>query len=917
MALVYSFSFTSGWPRMTIMNRSLRLVVAGSVLAVVGCAAQHKQVVGAPATKQAVATQRTIDPKAFLSLSEIGPKLPAPATQPTTESNPPLEAVLLYAKARGAILQNQRAQAINYLQQALDLDPNSLELRIAMGRANLGAGGSPERAIESFEKALKIDPDNLDVQNELGRLYLLKGDLANGLAHLRLASETSGYKTDPEIAVVVDYRLARALQQAGYDRAALEVYEQLLKRFERPGFSLRGNPDLAYLVNRPELLYVDIGSLYEKNGDYAHALEAYEIVAKRTPENFDAQARVVRTLLALNRGKEAQTRALDVVRTFKASDDSIDLLREVYRRNGNEPGVVPALRQIYQERPKDHAVLFALTNTLDSLGKTADAEAMLSDAFAKNEGQNFDIAHRLVAMYLKHDEAPRAALLLIELSAKQPDLASQIGELWDDILHAGPHHFRLADLQKLQVPPDLEPAKEYWVSRVALINGRNNLANATLEKSTTLQPIFPPAYRAQLNSYWMHSTWDTPKKVAESNKLIASIEKQAPGLAAELRGTTALSQDKPVDAEKDFSQAITAGDNSADVQFFYALSFQKQGDLTKFEQLLWKLVSDHPSYDLAYTTLFGHYLEHNSAKQAMNVLSTWLQNDPASVNARLFQATVLTQAGKSDAAEHLLLDLFEENPDSQTIVSKLEEFYVSVNRLPTLVEHLEEQRASHPDNRAVVQALVDIYGEQNKTTEAAHDIEEFRKAVANDPDQLYLAAGLYTRIDDKVKSEEVLEQVLRIDPQHVGASNDLGYFWADQGKNLEKAEALIRTAVDAEPDNESFLDSLAWVLYKRGEFLQARKYLQQAIASTDSPDPVMLDHLGDVMYQLNDKTQAQELWKRSLTGIAASGGERTDLGPLRLQLEAKLKQAVQGGPVNVAPTAQKPVKTQQASLSGG
>jgi tetratricopeptide (TPR) repeat protein len=882
-----------------------------------GCATRPKQVVGIGA-KGAVATtnQQSADPKAYLTLDEIGPKLPAPATQAAaTQPDPPLEAVTLYAEARGAILQNQRNQAIHLLQQAIDLDPNSLELRIAMGRANLGTGGSPDRAIEAFETALRMDPDNLDVQNELGRLYLLKGDLPNALAHLRLASQTSGYSSDAEMAVVVDYRLGRALQQAGYDRAALQVYERLLKRFERPGFSLRGNPELAYLVNRPELLYVDIGQLYEKHQDYPKALEAYQVVAQRSPENFDAQSRVIKTLIALGRGKEAQSRALEAVRTFKASDDSIALLREVYRRNGNEMGVVSALRQIYQERPGDRSMLFALADTLDALGKPDDAQALLRDAYDRApDDQNFDIAERLVTLFLKRQEPVRAARLLIDLSAKQPDRISQIGDLWDEILHApGPGHFRLADLQRMEVTSDLEPARLYWVSRIAMLSSRNNLSNTALEQATQHSPLFPPAYRALLNSYWMRASWDTAKKASESEALAKSVETKMPPLAAELRGTSALNQDKAVDAQKAYAEAIAGGDKSADVQFFYALAFQKEGDANRFEKQLWKLISDHPGYDLAYTTLFSHYLGQNSPKQAMNVLSTWVQNDPASINARLFQATVLFQAEKKDAAERILLDLFEEKPDSQPVVQRLEEFYAAANRLPTLVEHLEAQRTAHPENRVAVSTLVDIYAEQNKTSEATRAIEDFRKAVGNDADQLYTAAGMYTRIDQKTASEQVLEQVLRIDPQHAGASNDLGYFWADQGKNLVRAEAMIRTAVEAEPDNESFLDSLAWVLYKRGDFAQARKYLEQAIGSSDSPDPVMLDHLGDVMYRLNDSSQAQSLWKKSLAGISNVNAQRSDLGPLRLQLESKLKQAGQGRPVDVAPVTQMPVKTQQAN----
>ena len=74
----------------------------------------------------------------------------------------------------------------------------------------------------------------------------------------------------------------------------------------------------------------------------------------------------------------------------------------------------------------------------------------------------------------------------------------------------------------------------------------------------------------------------------------------------------------------------------------------------------------------------------------------------------------------------------------------------------------------------------------------------------------------------------------------------------------------------------------------------------------------MLDHLGDVMYQLHDQSQAQQFWKRSLTGITGAAGTRSDLGPLRLQLESKLKQAGQGRPVDVAPSTRNGVKTEQA-----
>ncbi len=42
---------------------------------------------------------------------------------------------------------------------------------------------------------------------------------------------------------------------------------------------------------------------------------------------------------------------------------------------------------------------------------------------------------------------------------------------------------------------------------------------------------------------------------------------------------------------------------------------------------------------------------------------------------------------------------------------------------------------------------------------------------------------------------------LRQDPDDATVNNDLGYLYADQGKNLEKAEGMIRKALAEEPDN--------------------------------------------------------------------------------------------------------------------
>jgi len=185
-------------------------------------------------------------------------------------------------------------------------------------------------------------------------------------------------------------------------------------------------------------------------------------------------------------------------------------------------------------------------------------------------------------------------------------------------------------------------------------------------------------------------------------------------------------------------------------------------------------------------------------------------------------------------------------------------------------------------------------------------VEVARHQIGRAHEHALRLAGAFEAVDPRVLKEAAHDRddldVVR-DPRHAGASNDLGYSWADQGKNLDRAETLVKTAVAAEPDNQSFLDSLGWVLYKRGKFAEALVYFEKAIGPASRPDPVVLDHMGDVLYRLSKNDQAAKQWKRAQDRLDQVDSEREDLKKLRLQLMQKLRQQEKGQPVEVAPIA--------------
>jgi tetratricopeptide (TPR) repeat protein len=169
---------------------------------------------------------------------------------------------------------------------------------------------------------------------------------------------------------------------------------------------------------------------------------------------------------------------------------------------------------------------------------------------------------------------------------------------------------------------------------------------------------------------------------------------------------------------------------------------------------------------------------------------------------------------------------------------------------------------------------------------------------------------IYVNQGDYAKGEAELERLLERYPDDAGCNNDLGYLYAEQGKNLEKAEAMIRKALLEKSDEGSYLDSLGWVLFKRGRAKEALEPLEKAagkmregIASERiSPDATILEHLGDVYFHLHDLRKAGDAWRE-----AAKFAEQAVPPEKRLpEIRKKIGSLEQLGPIPKSPSTRTP-----------
>lgn len=186
-----------------------------------------------------------------------------------------------------------------------------------------------------------------------------------------------------------------------------------------------------------------------------------------------------------------------------------------------------------------------------------------------------------------------------------------------------------------------------------------------------------------------------------------------------------------------------------------------------------------------------------------------------------------------------------------------------------------------------------IYYHSRQFDKAVERFEQILETYQDEPSAKQIVrqcqfslSAIYSVTGNLSKSEKILEVIYAEEPDDPSVNNDLGYLYADQGKNLEQAESMILKAVKAEPENAAYLDSHGWVLFKLGKFAEAVEPLEKAVKLQSGGDGTIHDHLGDVYLRLNREADARKAWEAALKEAEA---ETQPDAKLIDRIKAKLK----------------------------
>jgi tetratricopeptide (TPR) repeat protein len=652
------------------------------------------------------------------------------------------------------------------------------------------------------------------------------------------------------------------------------------------------------------------GRVQQEKGEFDEALKSYMAAAKKDPQAIEPYKSALPILLQKHRDDEASELALAAAEHNHEAFELIEVLAAIFAKRDNvDEGIellqaglkVPGLMPDSVQSLNLHRDLGRFYRVKGDFKQAAEQYQIVFQAVTEKSLSEEDLENILVEPGAMYDEFGDTFL-----KAELPELALKAFDQADHHREAKPglHSYNLATVFRQTGKPEkaLEELNRYFEAqlqtrgRAAYVLLKDLLTD--LKRQDELLPRLEKMHKQDEHNdvlrYFLADELLAQGDVARAEELytggresitdpralvgMLTIYRQKRDSARLLTTLSKAFQTVPRGNESGVLQNLSPDIRDQAVRFEKEIEALEKDDeafaaLTKYARSL--EMQEEPKLDFFSAYLLGKLAtENDHTDDAIHFykLAISMRNDPPALlfnelGMHLLDAERYDDAIAilNEAAQHPSATLQREKWRFLFFLSYAYAFQGDTERALEVVREAQKLQPNYPQLH--YQEAWIIY-HAKRWDDALAMFNDVISNYSNDKDLVqkcrFHISNIWVEKGDMAQGEQVLEDVLKEDPDNPQANNDLGYLFADQNKNLVRAEKMIRTAVENEPENPAYLDSLGWVLYRKQDYKEALKNLEKATSLKNGDDSTIIEHLGDCLDKMGRHDEAQQAWQRAL-----------------------------------------------------
>ncbi len=705
------------------------------------------------------------------------------------------------------------ADAVIQYRKALQKDPKSGEAYYRLGLAELRQGNAIE-AFDALDHAVQLSPANEEA--------------AARLADLNLA----GYLSDPQ-------RATRFYERVG------KLAAGLLEKNPNSVHGLRLKGAIALVDRKP-----------------SQAIEFYRRAHQLDPMNRDVVEGLVQALFQDNQPSEGEQLAEAFLKTDPKAGSIYDVLYLRYlatNRAAEAEGILrskvnnnplnseyrlqlarfyaPANKtqmnvalQYMLDRPKEFPeARLQVGDFYNSVGNLEEALRQFQEGAQTHPGDRIVYQKRMADALLTLGKREEAAKVVEQILKDHPKDTEALTARAALLLDGGKQEDVGVAITELQALVKLNA--DDVIARFQL--GRAYLAKGALQEG-----------RAELSESARRRRDYVPPRL----------------VLAEL----GMSQQRPQETLQMTEEILALNPQMPRAQLLHAGALAALGRQGEARTALTNLVNEFPESEQARVQLGILAIRDKRFKEAEDIFRKLQPTGHADPLAAAGLAETYSAQKQFDKSIQFLEEELKKSRDSMVIGNLLAFTALRAGNYDAAIEAYRKLLETHPQEGSLCFSLGQIYFAKGEYGQAVTTLERAKTLLPQDArvDTLLAAALRQTGRGDDLKVH--FENALRLQPNNPVALNNMAFYLAESGGDLDEALKLARRAVEIKRDDPNFSDTLGWV-YTKKNMNDAAAQIFTHLVEKQPNNPTVRYHLGVALLGKGDEAGARLAFRAALS----------------------------------------------------